>query len=193
MSFARGAYAILIDLFETIVIAGGIFVVIYAFLFRPFQVNGQSMYPNFHDGEYVLTNLISLRLKPLQRGEVIVFKAPPNNEKDFIKRVIGLPGDTVELKSGSTYINGKKLDESAYLAPSVKTYGGAFLPDNNPVTVPPDQYFVMGDNREFSSDSREWGFVPQNKLIGRSFLIYWPLNMFHIVPNVTGSYNISSK
>lgn len=192
MNTARKVYSVLIDLFETIVIAGGIFVVIYAFLFRPFQVNGQSMYPNFHDGEYVLTNLISLRVEPLKRGDVIVFHAPPSPDKDFIKRIIGLPGDTVMVKNGDVYVNNQKLDESAYLSSSVKTYGGAFLADGKTFTVPANNYFVLGDNREFSSDSREWGLVPREKIIGKSLLIYWPPQLFHIVPNVTGSYASSN-
>jgi len=109
MNFARKIYSILIDLVETLVIAGAIFVVIYAFLFRPFQVNGQSMFPNYHNGEYILTNLISLRFQELQRGDVVVFKAPTNQEKDYIKRVIGLPEETVSLKEGKIFINDKQL------------------------------------------------------------------------------------
>lgn len=185
MPVFRKIYSILIDLVETLVIAGAIFVVIYAFLFRPFQVNGQSMFPNYHNGEYILTNLIGLRLQPLKRGEVIVFKAPLNQEKDYIKRVIGLPGEEVSIKAGYIYINGKKLDET-YLPADFKTYGGAFLSEGRPVTVPDKNYFVLGDNRDFSSDSREWGFVSSDKLIGKSFLVYWPLNELRLVQ--TGKY-----
>ena len=108
MPVFRKIYSILIDLVETFVIAGAIFVVVYAFLFRPFQVNGQSMFPNYHNGEYILTNLITLRFGGLKRGEVIVFKAPANQEKDYIKRVIGLPGEEVSIKAGYVYINEKK-------------------------------------------------------------------------------------
>lgn len=188
MPIAAKIYAILIDLVETLVIAGAIFVVIYAFLFRPFQVNGQSMYPNYHNGEYILTNLIGLKIANLARGNVVVFQAPTEAEKDFIKRVIGLPGDEVSLKDGSVYINGQKLDESSYLDASVKTYGGAFLSEGETVTVPSDSYLMLGDNRNFSSDSREWGFVPKSKLIGQSFFVYWPLNEMRLVKS--GKYNI---
>ena len=141
------------------------------------------MYPNFLDSEYVLTNLITLRFNNPVLGDVIVFKAPTDTEKDFIKRVIGRPGDTVEVKGGSVYLNGNLLDESKYLKPDVKTYGGAFLKDNIPVTVPPDNYFVMGDNRLYSSDSREWGFVSKDKLIGESMFVYWPVNHMELVKN----------
>lgn len=141
------------------------------------------MFPNFHDKEYVLTNLITLRFGPPVKGDVIVFKAPPDPEKDFIKRVVGLPGDTVMVKDGDVYVNGTIYDESSYLNPSVKTYGGTFLKDNETITVPSDEYFVMGDNRPYSSDSREWGFVPSANIIGKSFFVYWPLNEVHGVSN----------
>lgn len=141
------------------------------------------MYPNFHDKEYVLTNLITLRFGQPTRGDVIVFKAPPDPDKDFIKRVIGLPGDTVMVKDGQVYVNGQLYDESSYLNSDVKTYGGAFLRDGDTITVPSGEYFVMGDNRPYSSDSREWGFVPAGNLIGKSFLIYWPMNEVRIIEN----------
>lgn len=183
MSIIRGIYRVLIDLVETLVIAGAIFVVIYAFLFRPFQVNGQSMIPNYHNGEYILTNLIVLRFEPLKRGDVVVFQAPPNQEKDYIKRIVGLAGDTVMVKDGSLYINSQKLDERAYLPAGYKTYEGQFLKEGETVTVPANNYFVVGDNRNFSSDSREWGFVPKDKIIGKSMVVYWPPQDFRIIKN----------
>lgn len=182
-------WTILIDLVETLVIAAAIFVVIYAFLFRPFQVNGQSMYPNYHDGEYILTNLISLKLGGLKRGEVIVFHSPVDREKDYIKRVIGMPGEKVMIKGGYFYINETKLDESNYLAPDVKTYGGAFMGEAQDVSVPAGSYFVAGDNRTGSSDSRAWGFVSKDKIIGKSFFVYWPISRVRLVK--TGKYNIN--
>ncbi len=133
------------------------------------------MYPNFHDKQYVLTNLIVLRMHKPQLGDVVVFKAPPDPDKDFIKRVIGVPGDTVMVKDGDVYLNGDKLDQSSFLKSDVKTYGGSFLREGETVTVPADEYFVMGDNRPYSSDSREWGFVKTNELIGESMFVYWPV------------------
>lgn len=141
------------------------------------------MFPNFHDQEYVLTNLITLKFAPVARGDVIVFKAPPDPEKDFIKRVIGLPGDTVMVKDGDVYVNGQLYNENSYLNQSVKTFGGTFLRDNDTITVPSGNYFVMGDNRPYSSDSREWGFVPVGNIIGKSFFVYWPLNEMQVVTN----------
>ena len=179
----RKTYYFLLDIVQTLLIAAAIFLVIYMFLFRPFQVDGDSMYPNFLNSEYVLTNLIALHFNNPKLGDVIVFKAPPEPTKDYIKRVIGVAGDTIMVKNGNVYLNGKLLDESSFLRPSVKTYGGAFLAEGQTITVPPGDYFVMGDNREYSSDSREWGFVPQGNLIGDSFLVYWPLNDIKLVVN----------
>jgi len=183
MELARKVYFFTLDLMQTVLLAASIFLVIYIFLFRPFQVSGDSMYSTFKNGEYILTNLIALKTNGIERGDVIVFQAPPDHEKDFIKRVIGLPGETVLLKGGYVYINGKKLDESAYLSSDVKTYGGAFLKDNQPYTIPPDNYIVMGDNRPFSSDSREWGLLTTKAIIGKSFFVYWPVNHTRIVYN----------
>ncbi len=183
MEFLKKAYYFLLDAVQTLLVAAAIFLVIYVFLFRPFQVNGESMYPNFHNSEYVLTNLIALRFNNPKLGDVIVFKAPPQPDEDYIKRVIGVAGDTIMVKGGNVYLNGELLDESSFLNPSVKTYGGAFLKDGETITVPPGDYFVMGDNRPYSSDSREWGFVPQANIIGDSFFVYWPLNDLKLIFN----------
>lgn len=185
MEILKKIYYLLFDLVQTLVIAGAIFVVIYAFLFRPYQVNGHSMDPTFQNGEYVLTNLITLRLGPLKRGDIVVFVAPPDKEKDYIKRIIGLPGDKVKLLNGSVYLNGQKLDQLSFLSSEVRTNGGSFLSDGDEVVVPEEQYFVMGDNREFSSDSREWGFVTKNAIIGKSFFVYWPINHMRIVKHAS--------
>jgi signal peptidase I len=183
MEILRKLYAVSVDMFQTVLLAASIFLVIYIFLFRPFQVSGESMYPTFKNGEYILTNLISLRFSDLKRGDVIVFKAPTDREKDFIKRVIGLPGDSISLQEGYVYINGKKLDETHYLKSDVRTYGGSFLKDDQPVTVPAGSLLVMGDNRPFSSDSREWGLLKISDVIGKSFFVYWPVNNMRLVKN----------
>src|SRR5438477_12431799 len=147
MEILRKFYSLSIDMLQTLLLAASIFLVIYIFLFRPFQVSGESMYPTFKNSEYILTNLIGLRFNNPIRGDVIVFKAPPDHEKDYIKRVIGLPGDTVSISEGYVSVNGNKIDESAYLGPDVRTYGGAFLKENTPIKIPANNYFVMGDNR----------------------------------------------
>lgn len=183
MFILRAVYSFFIDAIQTFLFVGAIFLVIYVFLFKPFQVTGASMYPNFVDGEHVLTNLIAMRFKDPKKGDVIVFKAPKDEEKDFIKRVIGTPGDTVSISNGNVYVNGQKLDQNKYLKNDVKTYGGSFLKEAETVPVPPNQFFVMGDNRLYSSDSREWGFVKRTEIIGQSFFVYWPPNHMRLVKN----------
>lgn len=183
MFIIKKIYYLLFDLIQTLVIAGAIFVVVYAFLFRPYQVNGLSMYPSFENGEYVLTNLIEKRFSPYKRGEVIVFHSPTEKDKDFIKRIIGVEGDIVSLAKGKVYLNGKILTED-YLPSNYVTYGGSFLPDGTQVKVPQGHFFVMGDNRSNSSDSREWGFVSKEEIIGKSFFVYWPINRFRVVEHV---------
>lgn len=183
MEFLRKIYAFLIDTVQTLLLVFAVFLVIYIFLFRPFQVSGNSMHPTFTDRQYILTNIITLKFGEPKKGDIIVFKAPLDPEKDYIKRVIGVPGDTVLLKDGDVYVNGKLLDQSKYLKPSDKTYGGSFLRENEPKTVAEDSFFVMGDNRSGSSDSREWGFVPLKSVIGKSLFVYWPLDKMEIVKN----------
>ncbi len=140
------------------------------------------MFSTFKNKEYVLTNLISLRFEDLKRGDVIVFKAPTDSEKDFIKRVIGISGDIVMVRDGYVYVNNQKVNET-YLRDDVRTYGGAFLKEGEPFTVPVDNYIVMGDNRPYSSDSREWGLLKKKDVIGKSFFVYWPLNAMRIITN----------
>lgn len=141
------------------------------------------MEPTFHHQQYILTDLITKNFQELQQGDVIVFKAPIDDEKDFIKRIIGTPHDIVSVQDGSVFINNKKLDETPYLSSSVKTYGGSFLKENTEVTVPENSFFVMGDNRSYSSDSREWGFVKKDIIIGKSWIVYWPVSDSKIVKN----------
>lgn len=183
MDLLRKLYSFLIDALQSLLVAAVFFLLIYMFIAKPFNVVGLSMYPNFQDKSYVLTSIISLHFNNPKLGDVIVFKAPPDPEKSYIKRVIGIPGDTVILKDGDVYLNGKLLDESRYLKPTVKTYGGAFLRDNGTITVPQDNYFTMGDNRNASSDSREWGLVSKDKIEGYSFFVYWPINDIKLIKN----------
>jgi len=183
MEALRKAYFFLLDILQTLILAAAAFVVVYMFLFRPFEVNGESMYPNLHNKQYLITNIISLRLGDPKLGDVVVFKAPNEPEKDFIKRVIGVKGDRVSVQDGKVYLNEKQLDESKYLDASVKTYGGSFLKEGQTVTVPEGYFLVLGDNRSYSSDSREWGFVPKKNIIGVSKFIYWPASDAGLIKN----------
>ncbi len=179
----RKTFSFLLDIAQTLILSAVFFIVIWFFFLRPFQVNGLSMFPTLNDKEYVLTNIIGLRFTTPKLGDVVVFKSPTNHEEVFIKRVIGTPGDRVMVKDGSVYLNGRILDESEYLSQDVKTYAGAFLKEGIEVEVRSDSYIVMGDNRLYSSDSREWGFVPKDSLHGMSFFAYWPIEEMKLIKN----------
>lgn len=183
MEILRKIYVFLVDIVQTLLLAAAVFLVIYVFLFRPFQVNGDSMYPNFLDKEYILTNIVTLNFSDPKSGEVIVFKAPQDPEKDFIKRVIGTSGDRAMIKDGHVFLNDIRLNEEKYLKPDVTTHGGSFLKESVEIEVPTDHFLVLGDNRDYSSDSREWGFVIRKDIIGKSFFVYWPLNKIGPVKN----------
>lgn len=184
LEFAKKIGNFFLDTIETVVIALAIFVVIYLFLVQPHQVKGSSMYPTFYDGEYILTDKISYRFNPPHRGDVVIFKAPKNHELDYIKRVIGLPGEIVMVKNGKVYLNNQLLPES-YLSSDVVTDAGTFLHEGVNFTIPSGEYIVMGDNRPHSSDSREWGTVKTEEFIGRAWLRYWPITRMTFIPSIT--------
>lgn len=148
-------------------------VLAYLFFIRPFQVKGSAMTPNYNNGMYLMTNIVRPNNIVVNRDDVIIFKSPKNPDVEYIKRVIGLPGETVMLKSGEVYINGQKLDESKYLSPGVQTYGGAFITEGQTINIPSGQYFTLGDNRTHSSDSRDWGLVPQENITSKVAFCYW--------------------
>lgn len=182
-----------VDVLETVVIALAIFIIIYLLAFQPHEVNGQSMdgIDNFHNGQLILTDKITYRFQTPKRGEVIVFKYPLNKSYDYIKRVIGLPGESIMLVDSKIYIynsespDGEILNESAYISDTVITQGRAFLEEGQKIAIPDDSYFVMGDNRSESSDSRTWGFVPKKNIIGRSYFRYWPPNQIGLIKHQT--------
>lgn len=181
MEIFRKIGSFILDIIEILVIALAMFIFMYLFLFQPHQVRGLSMYPNFHDNDYLLTDKITYQIRPVKRGEIVVFKAPKNEEYDYIKRIIGLPGEMVKIYSGKVYVNGKQLEES-YLPADIQTFGGQFWREGQTISVPENQYFVLGDNRNHSSDSREWGPVPKENIIGKAWVRYWPPQQFGLVP-----------
>jgi len=179
--------AAVFDFLQGIVVVLAILVMVYLFLVSPQEISGASMEPNFHNGEYILTNKVLTKFRDPQRGDVVVFKSPKNKEVDYIKRIIGLPGDTVKLLDNTFYVNGQKVDEP-YLAPGVVIFGGSFLQEGNEIIVPPGEYFVAGDNRPHSSDSREFGPIVKEDFIGTVFFRYWPFSQAGSIPHPT--YNI---
>ncbi len=132
------------------------------------------MFPTFHNGDYLLTNKLTYRFQSPQRGDIVIFKAPLNVNQDYIKRIIGLPGDTIKVTDGHYVVNGQLLNESAYLDPTVTTLGGRLLHENTEYTVPANEYFVSGDNRANSSDSRDFLAIPAQNIIGKAWIRYWP-------------------
>lgn len=174
------------DFLETSVVALSIFVVIYLFFVQPHEIKGNSMEPNFHNNEYILTDKISYKFGVAKRGDVVIFKAPKNQEVDYIKRVIGLPGDRVKVQKGYVYVNGKQIEEP-YLKDLTSLLPGSSMQEGVEVTVAENHLFCMGDNRPHSSDSREFGPVPNNLIIGKALFRYWPVTEFGPVPNVAYS------
>lgn len=142
------------------------------------------MLPNFENGEYLLTNKLTYRFNQPKRGDIIIFKAPNNEKYDYIKRIVALPGEKISLKNGKIYINDILLDESNYLPENIYTKGSHFLPEEGELVTPEEQYFVIGDNRPHSSDSREWGYIPTKNIIGKAWLRYWPPSGFGFIPTI---------
>jgi signal peptidase I len=181
--------SVILDTLQPVVLAFAIFMMIYMFLFQPHKVDGNSMYPNFHNQEYILTDKISYKRHNPERGDVVIFHAPPPNDADFIKRIIGLPGETIMVQAGRVYINGVQLKE-VYLTSSLATSEKSFLRDGVQYQIPLDYYMVFGDNRNFSSDSREWGPVSKKAIVGKAMFRYWPpkKGVFGLIPHEKYNY-----
>lgn len=167
------------EIVRVLLISLAVVIPIRLFVAQPFIVRGASMEPTYHDGEYLIVDEISLRFSDLRRGEVIIFRYPNDPKSFFIKRVVGLPQETVAIRDGHVYLANPEgelapIDES-YIGSSVFT-----LPDKV-VTLGPDEYFVLGDNRPDSSDSRVWGPLETKYIVGRTFLRLWPPARFNFL------------
>ena len=164
-----------LDILETILLAAILFLVINGVSARV-RVEGFSMVPSLQDGEFVLVNRMAYRFGQPQRGDIIVFHHPTDqNKEDLIKRVIGLPGDTVKVEGGKVFVNGTRLKENYIAAAPAYT---------DEQTVPDGELYVLGDNRNNSSDSHAWGFVLYKDVIGKAILIYWPLKELNLINHV---------
>ena len=161
------------ELFQTALIALVIFLSVNLLTAR-IRVEGISMEPSLHDGQFVVVNRLAYRWNDLQRGDIIVFHFPPDPNRRFIKRVIGLPGDVVSIHDGQVYANDQLLTEP-YLAEEPLYHGEWRLT--------PSEVFVLGDNRNNSSDSQNWGPLPVDEIIGKAILVYWPLDALGLVPH----------
>ncbi len=172
--------AFFLDSIEVITVALSVYLMVFIFLASPTQVHGASMQPNFHDGDCTMIDKISYRFHPPARGDVVVIHAPAaahcpyGTGCDFFKRIIGLPGEKIQIINNTFYINDQQLTES-YIPPENLTVAGDFLRDT-PRVLGPDEYFVSGDNRLYSSDSRIWGPVKRSDIVGRAFFRTCPSN-----------------
>lgn len=163
-------YRLVREIIETVVLTILMFLVIRLAV-QNFNIDGMSMEPSLHNQELILVDKWSYLFHEPTRGDVVVFVAPPNPSQDYIKRIVGLPGDMVTITDNTVVVNNKPLTEF-YVDP--RRQGNPYAPFRNRV-IPPDTYFVLGDNRRGSSDSRDWGCLPKKNLIGRAALVYWPL------------------
>lgn len=179
---------------ESIIIALVTAVVIQTFLMQAFKIPSGSMIPTFSIGDRIFVNkflysarvpfvnwrLPILDIKTPKRGDIIVFVSPEDSKKDFVKRLVAVGGDKVEIKDGAILVNGRALEEPSFRA--VYYYNaGDYGAEGKVLEVPADSYFVLGDNSANSRDSRYWGFVPRKNLVGRAMLIYWPLNRMKLI------------
>lgn len=162
-----------IEFIESVVVVGAIFALLYLFVAQFHKVSGLSMFPTYNNADFLITEKVSYRFRNPQKGEVIILKNPRDESQDFIKRIIAVPGDTIEVVNNSVFVNGQKIQEN-YLPSGTLTNSGAFLTEGAAVKAGDNQYFVFGDNRNHSSDSREWGAVTKKEIIGKAFFRYWP-------------------
>jgi signal peptidase I len=174
----QSIYEFTAEILETLVLTAIIFFAVY-FSIQNFQVIGTSMEPTLHNQEFIWVDKLSYRLHAPQRGDIVVFIAPPNPSENYVKRIIGVPGDVITVNGTKVTVDGVLLQEP-YVAP--QDQGNPFRSEFN-IVVPPDKYFVLGDNRAVSDDSRDWGFLPKQNIIGRGLFVYWPpsINNFGFV------------
>jgi len=167
-------------------IALGLAIVVMIFLYQPVKVEGTSMYPLLSDQERIFINKFIYRFEPIERGDVVVFWYPLDRSKSFIKRVVGLPGESIEIRTGHVYINGQELADQ-YVP-------GGYLDGSNSAArrIPSDSYFVMGDHRDSSNDSRVFGPVARQYIYGKAVFAYWPVDHFGSL-SPTSTVNAASK
>ncbi|MEW5872218.1 MAG: signal peptidase I [Chloroflexota bacterium] len=170
-SRGAGLFRFVVDILETLILSALLFLGINAISAR-IRVDGHSMQPTLYDGEFVVVNKLAYRFGGPERGDVIVFRFPRDTNQEYIKRIIGLPGDHVKIQLGRVWINDEALVEPYIAAPP--TYQSEW-------TVPEGSLFVLGDNRNNSSDSHSWGPVPVEYVVGKALFVYWPLEKWGVI------------
>jgi signal peptidase I len=176
VSLARtfGGRSLLREVLETVLLTLIIFLVLNTATGR-FQVRGSSMEPTLHDGQYLVIGKLVYWVHPPERGDIIVFEPPTNPSDDYIKRIVGLPGEQIEIQGGAVWVDGVLLEEP-YTNPG--SYSGAW-------SLRAEEYFVLGDNRNNSSDSHNWGVLPEENVVGKAWLCYWPPERWGLVTHHT--------
>ena len=169
------------DLLEAVLTAGVISALLIIFVVQAFYIPSTSMEPTLKPGDRILVNKFIYNFRDPKHQEIIVFNYPLDPQRKFVKRVIATPGDKVRIKGGNVFVNGKELNEDYLLEPSYLDFSTVKVPENN--------YFVLGDNRNNSKDSRYWGFVPEKNIVGHPFIIFWPLNRIRFIG---GKINVNS-
>jgi signal peptidase I len=160
---------------ETILFTLLIYVVVRTFVFENYRVLGRSMEPTLENDQFLVVDKLGYRLYDPRRGDIVVFNDPSNGDRKLIKRVVGLPGESIEIKTGEVLVNGSPLDEAYIPVP--------WHSSRPPSTIPEGQYFVLGDNRNNSSDSRSWGMLPRTLIVGKAWLSYWPPGHWGLLPH----------
>jgi len=163
------------DLLQSLIIAAVLAMVIRAFLFTPRVIPSPSMEPTLYPGDRIIVNRLAYRLGEPQKGDVVVFKYPLDPSRDYIKRVVALGGDTIKARHNVLYINGQPQEPASFLPDNV------IYNDFGPVKVPPNGYFMMGDNRNNSADSRVWGVVDRSLIVGKAMFVFWPINNIGLI------------
>ena len=170
-------FSALRELVETVLLTLLIYVLVRTFLFENYRVVGHSMMPTLENDQFLVVNKLGYRLHDPQRGDIIVFRDPRGADRKLIKRIVGLPGEVLEIENGQVYVDGQLLDE-----PYIQQLGRY---SQASVSIPQDQYYVLGDNRNNSSDSHNWGTLPGDTIVGKGLFTYWPPTLWGLLPHAT--------
>lgn len=177
--FSQPTSVLVREIIETLLLTIFIFWIVNTATGR-YRVQGHSMLPTMHEGEYLIINKLSYYLDEPEAGDIIVLHYPRDRTREYIKRVIGVPGDTIDISNGEVSVNGTVLNEP-YIA-DVPNYEGSWV-------VPEDNFFVLGDNRNSSSDSHSWSFLPRDDIVGKAWVVYWPFTEWRLVPHFDHALN----
>ncbi|HEX8995257.1 MAG TPA: signal peptidase I [Ktedonobacterales bacterium] len=174
------------ELIETVVLTAIVFLLVNLTV-RPYSVDGPSMQPGLYTGDHVVVSMLAYDIGSPQRGDVIVFHPPSDPSSAYVKRVIGIPGDRISITPNAVIVNGHTLNETyiGMIDPNAPE-NASVLPT---ITLGPNQYFVLGDNRQNSIDSRIFGFVPRANIVGKAEFVYWPLGALHGIPTYSSDFS----